>query len=265
MAMTIRVSGQRQRFTPRRRHPLLRCLLVCAAGIGLGIAQARAQGDESICGDLFSEEQPVLYRVKAGASRLHFHLGGETKAGCPSESDTCRDRSYVVGGDPVIGTRKYGGFVCATFASPTGKSAVTIGWLPTASLDMPSAGPASQRDWLGEWRSGQWHRITIKKAAKGAISLDGSALYGADDPGRRERGAVNTGEIAATLTPEGGSAAFSLDFEGEVHPHDAQGDGIYCRVRMWQLGPYLAVEDNVQCGGHNVTFTGIYRRAATKR
>ena len=33
-----------------------------------------------------------------------------------------------------------------------------------------------------------------------------------------------------------------------------------CLVRMQRVGAWLLVEDNMQCGGSMVTFTGLYRR-----
>ncbi len=39
--------------------------------------------------------------------------------------------------------------------------------------------------------------------------------------------------------------------------------GDVCRVKLWRLGSYLVAADNVRCGGMNVTFTGVYRRAGS--
>ena len=33
-----------------------------------------------------------------------------------------------------------------------------------------------------------------------------------------------------------------------------------CEVKLTLLPPFLAVTDNLNCGGYNVTFTGIYRK-----
>jgi hypothetical protein len=42
-------------------------------------------------------------------------------------------------------------------------------------------------------------------------------------------------------------------------PFDRAADG-QCMVRMQRVGIWLLVEDNQQCGGSKVTFTGLYRR-----
>jgi hypothetical protein len=46
--------------------------------------------------------------------------------------------------------------------------------------------------------------------------------------------------------------------DGSV-PFDKAEDG-QCMVRMQRVGIWLLVEDNEQCGGSMVTFTGLYRR-----
>ena len=33
-----------------------------------------------------------------------------------------------------------------------------------------------------------------------------------------------------------------------------------CRVWGYRRGPYLVVQDNESCGGHNVRFQGLYLR-----
>jgi hypothetical protein len=215
----------------------------------------------SVLDDLATGGEPALYRVRPGRSRLHFIKGANEEAGCPQANAACTARAYLLPGDAVIAAMAEGDFVCAAFASAKGANSETGGWLPRAALDRTDAAAPAARDWLGQWRAGPWKQIKITAAPGGGIELEGSALYGADDPARRERGAVNTGNLSATVKPEGGKASFSVDTDSEVKDHDADvGDATLCRVRLWRLGPYLAVTDNVQCGGFNVTFTGIYRR-----
>jgi hypothetical protein len=92
--------------------------------------------------------------------------------------------------------------------------------------------------------------------------LDGDATFGADDPARVQRGAVNTGDFSAIVAPASGYLGFLIGDKGEALPFDAQlaKEKAMCGLRMWRTGPYLVVADNLQCGGNNVTFTGVYRR-----
>ncbi len=230
-----------------------------------GSGEARAEEPIGRCNvlyDLLKGREPGLYQAGAAQARLHFLKGDDEKAGCPGDDSACMTRAYVVAGDPVVITRIAGKFACAAFAAPKGQNTVTSGWLPVAALDRPQAVASTARDWLGQWRADEWHQIKITAARNGGIELDGDAAWGAEDPGRRERGGVNIGKLAATVTPQNGAVAFSLGTNGAVRAHDAGPGDVTCRVRLWQLGPYLAASDNIQCGGHNVTFTGIYRRTA---
>jgi hypothetical protein len=89
--------------------------------------------------------------------------------------------------------------------------------------------------------------------------VSGSATWGALDPGRASRGAINSGEIDAVGIPVGNLIAIGPDYDGKIPPEPFKGDD--CRVRLRLFGPYLAVEDNLLCGGLNVTFTGVYAPA----
>jgi hypothetical protein len=211
--------------------------------------------------DIAAETEPGLHRIMAGKPRTHFLKSDGDSAGCPSMEESCAERAYLVAGDPVVVTEIAGDFACSAFTAPKGDKGETMGWLPRAALEEMQTPVPAVTDWLGRWQAGAWREINITAAAEGNVELEGTAYWGADDPGRRERGAVNTGDLSATAKPGAGKLAFSLDVDGETRGHDADpADSTKCRVRVWLLGPYLAVADNMQCGGANVSFTGIYRR-----
>lgn len=238
-------------------------LLVAACVLISGAGQAIAQQPTELCdvlSDISADTEPSLYRVPASRPRLHFLKSDGEEDGCPRAEAACEMRAYIVAGDTVLVTEITGDFACAAYAAPKGARQETMGWLPRAALEAVKEPTPAAGDWLGKWLAGFWREIKITAAANGGLELEGTAYWGADDPVRRERGAVNTGDLAATVTPDGGKAAFSLDTDGEARAYDADAGEFACRVRMWRLGPYLAVADNVQCGGANVTFTGVYRR-----
>jgi hypothetical protein len=68
--------------------------------------------------------------------------------------------------------------------------------------------------------------------------------------------ATNNGVIAAQATPQNDTIAFVNDGSVPFENMDEQG----CRVRMQRIGLWLLVEDNSDCGGSGVTFSGLYRR-----
>jgi hypothetical protein len=196
--------------------------------------------------------------------RTHFVKGGE-KAGCPGASAACAMGAFVVGGDAVVVSTASGDYACATFTGPAPKAVSTSGFLPRAQLGAPLSQPPvnAAAAWAGEWRSGDEQTITIKPKGDGRIAIAGDATWGGSDPERVKRGAVNAGQIEAEVAIADGAAAFAIDGDGPAKPFDFKrpDNGDVCRVKLWRLGPYLVAIDNVSCGGMNVTFTGVYRKA----
>ncbi|WP_343714425.1 hypothetical protein [Inquilinus sp.] len=206
-----------------------------------------------------ADSAPQLKAVAASQKRVHFLKGPAGGPGCPKDTAGCRLKEYLVANDRVVVTAVQGAYACATFTGGAPNFASTTGLLPLSALaDTPQA---AEGDWTGAWRSGDEQEIDIRKVAGNAIAIEGNATYGGDDPERVARGAVNAGQIGATLTPEGDKAAFSAGDDGKGAPYDANpGDDSVCRVRLWRVGPYLLAADNLMCGGMNVSFTGVYRR-----
>jgi hypothetical protein len=238
----------------RMRPPALAALLAAALLPGLAAAQESCSLYETLGAP---DAAPRLQAVAPG--RVHFVKGAAEQPGCPNDTAACATKRYLVAKDPVIVTGTRGGYACATFTGAPPNFSSTTGLLPLSALTDTPAAPAD--DWRGTWRSGDEQEIDIKPAAGGAIAIEGNASWGGSDPERVARGAVNVGQISATLTPANGKAAFSVGPDGEAAPYDADpGDDSTCRVRLWRLGPYLVAADNLVCGGLNVTFTGVYRR-----
>ncbi|NIX76342.1 hypothetical protein [Microvirga terricola] len=178
---------------------------------------------------------------------------------CPSADAACRDKAYLVSGDQVIVSTAEANFVCADYVNSKGLT--RAGWLPRSAIVMqPKPTSARADDWVGQWQGGPEQQISIVKAAKSAsdIEISGEATFGALDPARVKRGAVNLGEVAATVTPDGASLDFTMG-DRETLPYE-KGDDDACRVRMRLVGAFLLVEDNRNCGGMNVSFSGIYRK-----
>lgn len=202
--------------------------------------------------------------IVAPAGRLHFVKGGE-QAGCPGASAACVMGAFVVGGDAVVVSTTSGDYACVTFTGPAPKAVSTSGFLPRAQLGAPTSEPPVNVSaaWTGEWRSGDEQTITIKPKGDGRIAIEGEATWGGHDPERVKRGGVNAGEIEAEVSIADGAASFAMDDDGNTRPFDLKlpDDRDVCRVKLWRLGPYLVAQDNVRCGGMNVTFTGVYRKA----
>lgn len=189
----------------------------------------------------------TLGTVKPTEKRAYF-ISDEQDA-CPSAAAACRRKDYLIAGDAVVINGRSGDFVCATFANAKGTE--TAGWLPAAAIDTGSAGSGSG-DFIGRWTRTS-ASIRIRRAKGALLSIAGDATY------PTAAGSVNLGEIAVDAAPKDGELYFGVGAEGEAVAAD-KADTYDCVARLRRLGPYLVVADNMNCGGHNVTFTGLYTR-----
>jgi hypothetical protein len=171
----------------------------------------------------------------AGAGRTRLLGDG---AGCPGPGAACRGSAFAEPGQVLLLGDSRPGYVCA-FAA--GRMPGNVGWIPVARLQ-PATQPIDPTpplaSWLGSWRQGD---DTIALAAEGdRISAEGEAYWPA-----RNIMPANEGAFAGAATPSGNRL--------RIVSHD-------CEVEMLLAGPFLVVTDNQMCGGHNVSFLGIYIR-----
>ncbi len=150
------------------------------------------------------------------------------------------------------------GHICALFASERGS--ITTGWVERRAIKSLEQPAITAEDWLGKWKAIE-QDIEIKRL-DGQLSLTGLATWGAFDPARVARGDVHDGAFTAKIPFSGADLTFT-DGQG-LTLADADPDPTTCRVHLSRRGPYLAATDNGQCGGLNVTFTGVYRRVVSQ-
>jgi hypothetical protein len=184
-----------------------------------------------------------LSLARVGADAKTYLLHGKDRPGCPANTARCRRAAYLVAGDPVLIDDVAGAFVSVNYVSTNGT--LTQGWVPSTAITR-TASPAAA--WQGNWQRDE-ASIDIKSAkGPGRLSIDGTASWGTHDPDRVARGGINMGELSGDAVPVGDRLSISDGAEG-------------CTAWLRLVGPYLVVTDNLQCGGMNVSFTGIYRRS----
>jgi hypothetical protein len=228
----------------------------------IGAGPALAQGAE--CSFYFgvenldADDAVALGRINKLAPRTNFVKSADIQKGCPNASAACRDKAYLVPGDEVVVIGSGDAFVCASYTGAKGQD--TEGFLPRAAVTLVQNPPPAPLDgWIGQWRGSPEQEIVIAKGAgPDSLKVTGDATYGALDPERVKRGAVNLGSLDGEAALRGGNLSFAMGENGSV-AFD-KGEEYDCKVRLRRLGPYLLVKDNTMCGGMNVTFTGIYRR-----
>jgi hypothetical protein len=220
---------------------------LCGAVLLLGLmiaSAARAQAPDLTCrnGSFPQTETSIGLAKVVGAGRLTFL---EDTDGCPGPAAACRQRAYVVAGDRLLTGRRRGEYVCAFFANRGGGSA---GWVERARLGpLPVDAAPPPRAWVGRWADGD---DTIALSLEhGALVADGNAYWpSAAPPLAQFPGGPNLGELSGTAKPKANRVVFA----------DADPQG--CSASLTLIGDFLVVDDNQACGGHNVSFSGVYRR-----
>jgi hypothetical protein len=167
-------------------------------------------------------------------------------AACPDGDADClhRRRAFLIEGNVVLAGAERGGFRCVHFIAPSGQA--SAGFVASAALGpVPdSKAPLAPEALLGtrRFRGRQLgpNIVVIARAPDGTLYAAGDAAWASGQAGE-----VNVGHV-----------------EGVV---EAQGDGFVvwdgeCEVQGLRRGPYLALRDNLRCGGLNVSFLGLYAR-----
>jgi len=161
-------------------------------------------------------------------------------AGCP-QAGTCVTKAYLVKGDSVLIARQEAGWSCAWYF---GKKDEFVGWLPSSSLTSRPAISPKPEDWLGIWKPiNSDDVIHITHGSGAEFQIKGHATW---------HGAmsVHVGSVSASAAPSGDTLTVR---EGN--------DEYSCAMTMQLVSGNLVVKDNSNCGGMNVRFNDVYRKA----
>jgi hypothetical protein len=224
------------------------------AGILLACLTLAAQAGPVDC----EQNKVALARVVSKDARLHFIASkSERMPACPSAESACTLKAYVVPGDEVLVDATEAPYLCAFFKSQTGRE--TRGWLPRAALQIAPSEGAPARQWAGKWQRDREAQIVIASHSD-EVEVSGDALWGSYDRQRVRRGAVHVGELSGNGRPRGQTLAIGYDPDKSGFPPGKDLPPEDCAAKLELYGRYLVVEDNLGCGGLNVSFTGIYVR-----
>ena len=204
-----------------------------------GVAWAE---DASCRNGMFSAEGTAFALAKVtGAPRTYLRTD---IAPCPDDSAACRGRVYVVPGDVVLTSITRESFVCAYYPGKGGGSA---GFVRQDEVQPQATPVPALSAWVGTWMDGD---DTIVLHAKGnQLVASGEAYWPSANPSLKQSpGGPHTGEMSGQAVPKDGTVVFAGD-----DPDD-------CRVKLTLLPPYLLAADNLNCGGANVSFIGVYRK-----
>ena len=145
-------------------------------------------------------------------------------------------------GDVVIINRTRQGHVCAFYPSPGGG---TAGWIASRRVELlPNPTNPSLARWQGNWSSEGVSDVRIRLVG-GTLQVTGESFWPGPEPTKMYP-SIHIGELDGTIEPAGQRAHYS--------------DDNLCEVEFTLLGDFLIAGDNRQCGGVNVSFSGVYRR-----
>ena len=201
---------------------------------------------ENFCRNGFfpRESKDYSLAVVKGKKGEKIYFYGDERADCPNNKN-CRLKSYLIPKNEVLVSRKLGKFACVWFQPNKGSE--TVGWIPLQNLEFLNL-LQSFDEITGNWNFYD-NQIKIAKTAKSSVyKITGDATWkGLGDN-------VHIGELDGEAKIVGNDLKYGAE----------ETDEYACKVTMRLVGKYLIVSDNLNCGGANVTFSGVYRRKAAK-
>jgi hypothetical protein len=158
--------------------------------------------------------------------------------GCARDGSGCLSKRLAPG-TPVVIAFSDGDWTCGYAPGPV--------WIPSADLrplNFDLSPPL--KAWVGTWIGGEDRVVISLSKVPGKLSLEGTAHW------HGARGVVHDGEFNGQVEPDGN------------HLHFAEGRPLAwgCVVDLTLFGKYIVADDNERCGGMNVRFYGIWKRAA---
>jgi hypothetical protein len=221
--------------------PAMRYLHTLSAA-ALALTASPTLAEDAMCRNgLFPSEPPFMLAEVTAPGRAHFY---DDLDGCPEKGEACRGKAYVVKGDKLLVNRMHGEFVCAFYP---GKGGGTAGWVESARLGFAAYDAHPPRAaWIGQWSPGDNPSIRFYEDG-GALHVVGEAFW-PGRPGTHDWISTHVGEIDAKI---------GEDLSGNrLHYEDEN----LCEIDFTLVGDWLVAADNRQCGGANVSFSGVYRR-----
>ncbi len=225
----------------RFRHFLI--MLLIAGFAGSALSQREGNPANWCRGGSFafdSEEFSLGTVIGKKGTRIYFHDDASDE--CPV-SEKCRGKAYLVPGDKVVIARTFQKFACSWY-SPA-KGLPTVGWIKAADLRITNPNPNPPVSaWLGDWSySANTISFTHNKLA-GYLNVTGEAFWkGFGDN-------IHIGELDDRAKPAG----------NQLKVGERETDGYACKATIRLINNFLVVRDNMNCGGVNVTFSGVYRK-----
>lgn len=159
-----------------------------------------------------------------------------------ASDSTCGNKAcFARGGATGVEVRQAGSSVCVGVPQK-GKLATMFGWIPSSRWHVLASSPQPAVRWTGVWQN-ETAKITVQLGNEKQLDIKGHAVMVLDANEARDI----YGDFAISGKPVNGVVTGEDDDYGS------------CKVSVRLLGDYLVAADNGNCGGIDITFTGIYR------
>lgn len=187
----------------------------------------------------------ALYRVTGPKTRRAYFYNDDE--GCPYDEARCRMKSYVIPGNELLVNQVSNGWACVWY---NGQYSESVGWMKVQDLALNPVRPSDMTDWTGRWRVYDWVGGIDITPNGPTFSVKGKAIWNGGTNRYGEKN-IHYGDMDGFIKPEQGRAKL-------LH-RDNNG----CTADFTRIGQYLLVDDNLTCGGANVSFSGVYTRNPT--
>ena len=175
-------------------------------------------------------DNPDLAEIRGPQSATGYY-------GCSRDGKRCLPQRLTPG-TPVVIAFSDGDWTCGYAPGPV--------WIPSAALQ-PLRFDLNPplKAWTGTWTGGEDRVVISLSEVPGKLDIKGAAEW------HGARGVSHDGAFSGQVQPDGNHLRFR-----EGRPPEWG-----CVVSLTLFGKYIVADDNQKCGGMNVRFWGIWKRA----
>jgi hypothetical protein len=166
---------------------------------------------------------------------------------CEEEATCSGSDLFLTDGDRLVTGGVEGKRVYAWFR---GRGKYLRGWLPAANVkELPFATHPASKMWDGTWTVGEVQKIIVKADSETSeLMIDAYAEWHGGVNGE----VTHTGGVHGKGIPDGNRLVIRNGRNAED-----------CVLELELVGEFLAAQDNMNCGGMNVSFSDVYIRNAS--
>ena len=202
--------------------------------------------DEPVTTSDFPDPSQAYFGLAQVVARLGnpVHFAQLLEYQCEEESTCSGSDLFLTDGDRLVTGGVEGKRIYAWFR---GRGKYLRGWLPAANVkELPFATHPASKMWDGTWTVGEVRKIIIKAdSSTSELIIDAYAEW----HGGVNGDVIHTGDVHGKAVPAGNRLVIR------------NGTSVWdCVLELELVDEFLAAQDNMNCGGMNVSFSDVYTR-----